>query len=143
MSLDIRAEKICCGFPHPSPLPSILMLTLGFAGVSTYQDQVAEVVTALTDAKVAIFPIDPGGLQVASVFESSTTQRGGPELINVQQLGELASVRSINPESFCNSCKTPRTRCSRTSSTPRSRRSMDSFDSFPLHPSPELPLFGC
>jgi VWFA-related protein len=53
-------------------------IDLFFAGVRNYQDQVAKVANALADAKVAIYPMDPGGLQVQSSFQASTRMRGNP-----------------------------------------------------------------
>ncbi len=49
---------------------------LFFAGVRNYQDQVAKIANALADAKIAIYPMDAGGLQVQSSFQASTRMRG-------------------------------------------------------------------
>ncbi len=49
---------------------------LAFAGVRNYQDQIAKLANALADAKVAVYPMDPGGLQVQSSFQASTRMRG-------------------------------------------------------------------
>jgi VWFA-related protein len=49
---------------------------LGFAGFRNYQDQMVEVVNALAEAKLAVYPVDPAGLQVSSVFQASTRLRG-------------------------------------------------------------------
>jgi VWFA-related protein len=53
-------------------------LDLEFAGTRNYQDQVAEVANALADAKVAVYPMDPAGLQTQGAFQSSTRMRGNP-----------------------------------------------------------------
>jgi len=49
---------------------------LGFAGFRNYADQMAEVVNALAEAKLAVYPMDPAGLQVSSVFQAGTRMRG-------------------------------------------------------------------
>ena len=53
---------------------------LGFTGIRNYQDQMAAVVSALADAKVAVYPIDPGGVQVQSYFQADRRMRGNPAL---------------------------------------------------------------
>jgi len=51
---------------------------LGFAGIRSYQNQMADVANALADAKVAVYPMDPAGLQVQTAFQASTRMRGNP-----------------------------------------------------------------
>ena len=51
---------------------------LRFSGMRAYQDQMAAVAADLADAKVAVYPMDPAGLQVQSMFEASTRMRGNP-----------------------------------------------------------------
>jgi VWFA-related protein len=53
-------------------------IDLGFSGIRNYQDQMAVAANALADAKVAVYPVDPGGLQVQSMFQASTRMRGNP-----------------------------------------------------------------
>jgi VWFA-related protein len=42
---------------------------LEFSGLRNYQDQVTEVARALADAKVAIYPVDPTGVQTQAMFQ--------------------------------------------------------------------------
>ena len=49
---------------------------LGFAGVRNYLDQMAEVVNAMAEAKLAVYPMDPAGVQVSSVFQADTRMIG-------------------------------------------------------------------
>jgi len=51
---------------------------LGWAGFRAYSDQMASVTSALADAKVAVYPMDPAGLQVQSMFQASARMRGNP-----------------------------------------------------------------
>jgi VWFA-related protein len=51
-------------------------MDLGWSGFRTYQSDMATVATALADAKVAVYPMDPAGLQSQSVFQASTRVRG-------------------------------------------------------------------
>ena len=53
---------------------------LGWAGFRNYQDDMALVASALADAKVAVYPVDPAGLQTQSVFQASTRLRGNPTM---------------------------------------------------------------
>lgn len=51
---------------------------LGFAGIRQYADDMAAVASALADAKVAVYPMDPAGLQVQSMFQANARMRGNP-----------------------------------------------------------------
>ena len=51
---------------------------LGFAGIRVYQDQMAVTADALAVAKVAVYPMDPAGLQTQSMFQASARMRGNP-----------------------------------------------------------------
>ena len=51
-------------------------MDLGWAGFRNYQNDMATVTTALADAKIAVYPMDPAGLQVQSVFQAGTRVRG-------------------------------------------------------------------
>jgi VWFA-related protein len=50
----------------------------GFNGMRSYDDRVVEVSDALSDAKVAVYPLDAGGLQTQSYFQAGTRVRGAP-----------------------------------------------------------------
>ena len=43
----------------------------GWAGFRNYHDEMTTVATALADAKVAVYPMDPGGLRIHSAFQAS------------------------------------------------------------------------
>jgi VWFA-related protein len=49
--------------PNPNP-------NLEFYGLRNYQGQITEVARALADAKVAIYPMDPTGVQTQAMFQS-------------------------------------------------------------------------
>ena len=51
-------------------------MDLGWSGFRNYQSDMATVTTALADAKVAVYPMDPAGLQSQSVFQASNRVRG-------------------------------------------------------------------
>ena len=83
MSQVIPVERICCGSRRHFPSPSILMLTWVSPASATTTDQTAEVVNALAEAKLAVYPMDPAGLQVSSLFQAGTRMRGsasGPSI---------------------------------------------------------------
>jgi VWFA-related protein len=46
-----------------------------FNGTRNYNDRMAEVAQALSDAKVAVYPMDPAGLQTESFFQASNRGR--------------------------------------------------------------------
>lgn len=46
-----------------------------FAGFRNYESQMQQVASALGDAKVAVYPIDPAGLQPGALFDSSMKRR--------------------------------------------------------------------
>jgi VWFA-related protein len=49
-----------------------------FNGLRNYDDRTVEVTNALSDARVAVYPLDAGGLQTQSYFNASTRVRGTP-----------------------------------------------------------------
>jgi VWFA-related protein len=49
-----------------------------FVGMRNYADQMVEVAYALADAKVAVYPMDAGGLQTQSYMQASSRTRGTP-----------------------------------------------------------------
>lgn len=49
-----------------------------FDGMRDYDSRMVEVADALSDAKVAVYPMDPAGLQAQSYFEASGRVRGNP-----------------------------------------------------------------
>lgn len=51
---------------------------LGFASIRVYQDQMAVAAVALAVAKVAVYPMDPSGLQTQSMFQANARMRGNP-----------------------------------------------------------------
>lgn len=51
-------------------------VNMGWAGFRNYQDRMAAVVRALADAKVAVYPLDPAGLQTQALFQASSRMRG-------------------------------------------------------------------
>jgi VWFA-related protein len=53
-------------------------IDLSFAGVRNYTDQMSRLADALADAKISVYAVDPGGLQVQSAFRASTRMRGSP-----------------------------------------------------------------
>ena len=57
---------------------------LGFAGFRNYQEQMADVTTEFAESKIAIYPMDPAGLQVSSMFQAGTRVRG---VGNPQRMG--------------------------------------------------------
>ena len=48
------------------------------SGSRNYQHDIQEVANLLGDAKIAVYPIDPGGLRGLSAFSASTRPRGSP-----------------------------------------------------------------
>ena len=70
---------------------------LGFAGIRVYQDQMAVTADALAVAKVAVYPMDPAGLQTQSMFQASARMRGNP-VTGQHSIGGKSSAR-INPAS--------------------------------------------
>jgi VWFA-related protein len=48
----------------------------GIAQMRNYESQMHEVANALAEANVSVYPMDPAGLQVSSVFQASTRVRG-------------------------------------------------------------------
>lgn len=51
-------------------------VNMGWAGFRNYRDQMVAVVRALADAKVAVYPMDPAGLQTQAMFSTSSRMRG-------------------------------------------------------------------
>jgi len=49
-----------------------------FNGLRNYDERMVEVTNALSDAKVAVYPLDAGGLQTQSYFQASSRVRGTP-----------------------------------------------------------------
>ena len=49
-----------------------------FNGLRNYDDRMVEVTNALADAKVAVYPLDAGGLQTQSYFQAAGRTRGTP-----------------------------------------------------------------
>jgi VWFA-related protein len=49
-----------------------------FNGMRNYDDHIVEVSNALADAKVAVYPLDAGGLQTQSYFQAGGRVRGTP-----------------------------------------------------------------
>jgi hypothetical protein len=47
-----------------------------FAGLRSYQDQLAELGTELAVSKIAIYPMDPAGLETQSLYQASSRPRG-------------------------------------------------------------------
>jgi hypothetical protein len=49
-----------------------------FNGLRNYDQRMVEVTNALSDAKVAVYPLDAGGLQTQSYFQAAGRVRGTP-----------------------------------------------------------------
>ena len=49
-----------------------------FNGLRNYDDRMVEVTNALSDARVAVYPLDAGGLQTQTYFNASSRVRGTP-----------------------------------------------------------------
>jgi VWFA-related protein len=47
-----------------------------FYGMRDYDDRMVEIADALSDAKVAVYPMDPAGLQTQNYFQASSRARG-------------------------------------------------------------------
>ncbi|HMH05273.1 MAG TPA: VWA domain-containing protein [Terriglobales bacterium] len=50
----------------------------GLVGIRNYQSQIAAVTNALADAKVAVYPIDPAGVETYSFFQAGNSSGGDP-----------------------------------------------------------------
>ena len=59
---------------QPQPDQHQILMTVD----DTDAQRAADLANALADAKVAVYPMDPAGLQAQSMFEASTRMRGNP-----------------------------------------------------------------
>jgi VWFA-related protein len=53
-------------------------MNLQFAGMRNYEEQMTEVAMALAEAKVAVYPMDPAGVQTQAMFQAGSQVRGNP-----------------------------------------------------------------
>lgn len=51
-----------------------------FASMRNYTDEVNEVARALSDAKVAVYPLDPAGMETQAAFQADAAPAGDPNL---------------------------------------------------------------
>jgi VWFA-related protein len=71
-----RKNLVWISEAFPLTIDPNLELTLNsFAGTRNYSDQIAAAADALTDAQVAIYPIDARGLTTSSLFDASNSGR--------------------------------------------------------------------
>jgi VWFA-related protein len=71
-----RKNLIWISEAFPLSIDPNLELTLNsFAGTRTYSEQIAGAADALTDAQIAIYPIDARGLVTSSLFDASNSGR--------------------------------------------------------------------
>jgi VWFA-related protein len=71
-----RKNLVWISEAFPLTIDPNLELTLNsFGGTRNYADQIAEAADALTDAQVAIYPIDARGLTTSSLFDASNSGR--------------------------------------------------------------------
>jgi VWFA-related protein len=71
-----RKNLVWISEAFPLSIDPNLELTLNsFAGTRNYSNQLAEAADALTDAQVAIYPIDARGLATSSLFDASNSGR--------------------------------------------------------------------
>lgn len=70
-----------------------------FLAMRNYGKEVADLANALADAKVAVYPVDPGGMEGLSVFEANTRPRQDvPGMLNREQMSRFnrqASMQSL------------------------------------------------
>ncbi|HKW16546.1 MAG TPA: VWA domain-containing protein [Terriglobales bacterium] len=59
-------------------------VSLGFAGLRNYIDQMSDLGGEFAESKIAIYPMDPAGLQVSSMFQAGSRVRGAG---NPQRMG--------------------------------------------------------
>jgi VWFA-related protein len=74
-----------------------------FVGMSEYQDEFVELGKALSDAKIAIYPMDAGGLQAQSFFEASarpTARNAAVGTATSATMMREESSRSANQDSM-------------------------------------------
>src|SRR5207302_45093 len=77
MSPDTRDARACYGFLRPSPSRSIPTWTWDLQEFAFIR-KMAVTADALAVAKVAVYPMDPAGLQTQSMFQASARMRGNP-----------------------------------------------------------------
>lgn len=63
---------ISSSFPLTIAPDAMRHYNLGFEATRTYETQVAAVTTALADAKVAVYPVNPAGVQTQKFFDVAT-----------------------------------------------------------------------
>jgi VWFA-related protein len=86
---------ISSSFPMTVSPDALAAHHLGFEGTRNYEDLVAVATTALADAKIAVYPVNPAGVQTQSYF--SATKAPKTFTYGESTTGEL---KSINRESL-------------------------------------------
>ena len=122
-SMDIRARltldalKIIArhlsGYPGrknliwiSSAFPLVIMpdqnapLYARFAGMRNYGDELSGVASALTDAQIAVYPVDPAGIETEQQFNAATRGRTDNPFSEGATLNRESSVRFSSQESM-------------------------------------------
>jgi VWFA-related protein len=98
-----RKNLVWISEAFPLTIDPNLELTLNsFAGTRNYSEQIAEAADALTDAQVAIYPIDARGLVTSSLFDASNSghdkfgrTRNGPRMATAIS-NENAALQAVH-----------------------------------------------
>jgi VWFA-related protein len=71
-----------------------------FEGMRNYGDEISGVASALTDAQIAVYPVDPAGIQTQQQFDAATRARVENPFSEGAALNRESTVRFSNQESM-------------------------------------------
>lgn len=88
-------------FPLAITPDANLTMVARFSGIRNYSDDLAAVASALTDAQIAVYPVDPRGIETQALFDPESRGRLNP-FSEGATLGRESNVRFSNQESMQN-----------------------------------------
>ena len=71
-----------------------------FSGLRSYGNEISSVASALTDARIAIYPVDPAGIETQQQFSAALARRTANPFSDGATLNRESSVRFLNEQSM-------------------------------------------